>query len=58
MIKTEIDTLNFDEKVELFVDKFDLYYFDKNGNRIEDEKHIQSLFELINDKESLNEEAI
>ncbi|WP_195251218.1 ABC transporter ATP-binding protein [Romboutsia sp. 1001713B170207_170306_H8] len=58
MIKTETDTLNFDEKVQLFVNKSDLYYFDTNGNRIENEKQIQGLFELINDKESLNEKAI
>ena len=58
MIKTETDTLNFDEKVQLFVNKSDLYYFDTNGNRIKNKKQIQGLFELINDKESLNEKAI
>ncbi|MGL5316119.1 MAG: ABC transporter ATP-binding protein [Peptostreptococcaceae bacterium] len=58
MIKTETDNLNFDEKVQLFINKSDLYYFDINGNRIENKKQIQGLFQLINGKESLNEKAI
>ncbi len=58
MIKTEIDTLNFDEKVELFINKSDLYYFDTNGNRIENKQQIQELFELINGEECLNEKAV
>lgn len=58
MIRTENDELNVNEQAYLYIEKEDLYYFDEDGNRINDNLEIIKLFNLIEWEKDINEKAI
>lgn len=58
MVRTENDRLSVNECTNLYINKDDLYYFDKDGNRIYDEIEIEKLFKTIKCEEIIDEKAI
>lgn len=58
MLKTSNDELNVDEIINLYISIEDLYYFDKDGNRIYDDIKIMELLKTIECEGIIDEKAI
>ena len=58
MLKNSNDEVKVDEFINLYINTEDLYYFDKDGNRIYEEIEFMELLKVIECEGNIDEKAI
>ena len=58
MVRTTNDEIKVDEFISLYINADDLYYFDKDGNRIYEQMKVMKILEVIECEGNIDEKAI